>query len=160
MRSLLVFSVIFAGLLVSGGSAYAPGSLASWQPRAAISLPITEGGLRALEAEYALPRGILSQLWLEESSRRQTAPTHPRSGATGPFQIKPGTAADFGCSSGWQKGMASADCAARILAGYIHACGGWVIAGLVRYGGWGTCNTKPPAKPLRAYRNALKETMA
>lgn len=166
MRILPIFALIFAGFAAAlaplygwPGAAYAPGSLVSWQPRAPVSLPITEGGLRALEAEHGLPPGLLSQLWLEESSRQQMAPTHPRSGAVGPFQVKPDTAGDFGCSSGWREGMAAADCAARILAGYVKGCGGRVVAGLVRYGGWGGCWDKPTAKPLRMFRNALKEKM-
>jgi hypothetical protein len=69
--------------------------------------------LRALEAQHHLPSGVLSALYGLESANG-TLMSYVKSGAEGPFQIKPGTAKDYGVSDPYNFDQAS-NAAARYL---------------------------------------------
>ena len=121
-----------AGWSAKGRSAAAPGAAAN---APAGGLAAKQAQLRALEARFGLPSGLLDAVWKQESSRGK----HLRSGAgaLGDFQFMPATAKAYGIDP--MNFMQSAQGAARMYSELLKQFHGDIPSALAAYN-WGSGN--------------------
>jgi len=93
--------------------------------------------VKAFEGKYALPAGLLDNVWSMESGRGANNGLS-KSGAGGDFQFMPGTAAEYGIKDRWDFAQ-SADAAARYLKKLLDKYNGDQQKALAAYN-WGPGN--------------------